>query len=92
MSFEVEPQALRRSAGAAREVAAVARRLRFDAVGDMAAGLPGSMSSEAAPRAEEQLRADADSSAANMTGYAENLDTSAEEYEALERDVAAGLS
>lgn len=92
MSFEVEPQALRRSAGAAREVAAVARRLRFDAVGDIAAGLPDSMSSEAAPQAEEHLRADADASADNMTAYAENLDASAEEYEATDHDGGERLS
>ena len=85
--FEVDPEALRPAAGAAREAAGVVRGLELGRVAELAAALPGTESAGSAAELGPYWADACVRWAQGMDSYASALTSAAEDYQ--ERDDAA---
>ncbi|MCP2256619.1 hypothetical protein LX15_000302 [Streptoalloteichus tenebrarius] len=88
--FEVDPEALRVAAGAARQAAEVVRKLELGRVAVLAAALPGTESAGTAGRLGRHWEASGKKWAEGMASYADALTSAARDYQA--RDDAAAHS
>lgn len=92
VGYEVDPEALRRSASAAREVADVLERLNFGPLSDTASGMPGSTAGQKSGHVGQHLSKDAKAKAKNMNTHAEELDAAADRYESDDEQTRQGFN